>query len=49
MDIKELYEIIDEFFIILNPNISNDYIEENDDSELWKLCEDFFEQMGPQI
>jgi hypothetical protein len=49
MNMTEFFEIAQEFFDLMNPNFSDEYIEENEESELWKLCEDFFEQMRPQI
>lgn len=49
MNINEFFEIAERFFELMNPNLCEDYIEENEESELWKLCEDFFDQMGPQI
>jgi hypothetical protein len=49
MNISEFLDIAEEFFGIMHPNYCEDYIEENYESELWKICEEFFEQMGPQI
>jgi hypothetical protein len=49
MNINELLYIAKEFFEIIHPNFCDDYIEENDELELWKLCEDFFQQIGQQF
>jgi hypothetical protein len=61
MNINEFLEIADEFFSVIHPNYCDDYIEEdkedkedkedNEDnkSEFWSICEDFFQQIGPQI
>lgn len=49
MNINEFLEIAGRFFDMKHPNFSEDYIEENDESELWKICEEFFEQMRPQV
>jgi hypothetical protein len=52
MNIIEFLEIAGRFFDMKHPNFCEDYIEENDEnneSELWKICEEFFEQMRPQV
>jgi ferritin len=49
MNINELLEIAEEFFDNMHPNFCEDYVEQNEESELWKLCEDFFSQMGQQV
>jgi hypothetical protein len=49
MDINEFLEIAGRFFDMKHPNYCEDYIEENDESELWKIIEDFFEQIRPQV
>lgn len=49
MNINEFFEITEEFFDLMNPNLCEDYVEENEEFELWKLCEEFFGQIGQQI
>ena len=49
MNINELLEIAEEFFDNMHPNFCEDYVEQNEEFELWKLCEDFFSQIGQQI
>lgn len=41
MNINELLYIAKEFFEIIHPNFCEDYVEENEEFKLWKLCEDF--------
>lgn len=49
MDIYEFLYIAKEFFDQLNPNFCEEYIEEPEEFEVWNLCEDFFNKMGPQV
>ena len=52
MNINEFLEIADEFFSVLHPNYCDDYIEEDKEdnkSEFWSICKEFFQQIGPQI
>lgn len=49
MNINELLHVAEEFFELMNPNFCQDYINENEESELWKICDDFFQQMGQQV
>ena len=52
MDINEFFNVAEEFFNLINPNICEYYDEDYDqdyESELWKLCDDFFKQMRQQF
>jgi len=49
MNINDLLCITEDFFGIIYPNFCDEYVEENNECQLWKICEEFFEQMGPQI
>jgi hypothetical protein len=49
MNINEFFDIAEEFFDKLNPKFCEDYFEENIEFELWKICEEFFQQIGQQI
>jgi hypothetical protein len=49
MNINDFFDITEDFFDKLNPNFCEDYFEENIEFEFWKICEDFFYQIGPQI
>lgn len=49
MNINDFLAITKEFFERLNPNFCDDYIEVSEGVEFWNLCEDFFNQMGPQV
>jgi len=49
VSINEFFEIAEKFFAMKHPTYFEDYIEDNNESELWKICEEFFEQIGPQI
>ncbi len=49
MNINEFLEIVEEFFDLIHPNFCDDYVEEDNEFNLWKICEEFFEQIGPQI
>lgn len=40
---------INEFFDIMQPNFCDDYVEVNNECQLWKICEELFEHMGQQI
>jgi hypothetical protein len=49
MNINYTLNVVEEFLDIMYPNFCNDYDYENNESELWKICEEFFQQIGPQI
>ncbi len=49
MNITEIFCIIENFFDLIHPNFCDDYVEEDNEFNLWKICEEFFEQIGPQI
>ena len=49
MNINDFLALAKEFFDQLNPNFCEDYIEGPEEFAVWKLCEDFFNQMGPQV
>jgi hypothetical protein len=40
---------INKFFDIMQPNFGDDYVEANNECQLWKICEKFFEQIRPQV
>jgi hypothetical protein len=42
-------ELLEEFFDNMYPNFCEEYVEENEVFELWKICDDFFQQMGQQV
>jgi hypothetical protein len=48
MDINEFFNVAEEFFNLINPNICEDY-DQDYESEIWKLCDDFFKQMRQQF
>jgi len=49
ININEFFDIVEEFFDAMHPNYCDVYVEENTQCQLWKICEEFFEQIGPQI
>ena len=49
MNINEFLDIAEEFFGIMHPNFCDEYIEENNECQLLKICEEFFQQMGQQV
>ena len=53
MDINDFFNVAEDFFTIINPNICEDYDHDYDDedyeSEIWKLFDDFFKQMRQQF
>lgn len=49
MNINEFLDIAEEFFDMMHPNFCDDYVEENNECQLWKICEEFFEQIGQQF
>jgi hypothetical protein len=50
MDINKFLEIATSFFDMIHPNYNydDDSIQENE-LDLWKICEDFFDQIGNQV
>jgi hypothetical protein len=49
MDIKEALALAEQFFYILHPNFCEDYMEQDDEFEFFKMCEDFFNQLNPLL
>ena len=49
MNINHIFNLTEDFFTMINPNFCDDCDDEIEESELWKICEDFFEQMGQQF
>jgi hypothetical protein len=49
MNINEFLDIAEEFFGIMHPNFCDDYVEKNNECQLWTICEEFFEQIGQQV
>lgn len=49
MNINEFLDKVEGFFDIMHPNFCNYYVYENDACQLWKICEEFFNEMGQQI
>jgi hypothetical protein len=49
MNINEFLEMAEMFFAMKHPNYCEDYIEEHNESELWDIIEEFFQQIHPQV
>ena len=49
MNINEFLEIVEEFFDLMHPNFCDDYVEDINKCQLWTICDDFFQQIGPQV
>jgi hypothetical protein len=49
MDLQLFFEITQDFFELLHPNFCEEYTPDDNIITMFQVCQEFFEQMGPQI